>query len=153
MMPLCLNTSRMTQVESGVNIVLSSCCRIAVELLSLFGVSYLLQGLEGWVPPLPTPTRAKTTRASGNPGSPPQRAQKPHARRGPRLPTPTRAKTTRASGTPAPGLGFRDKSRTHPYRVGSVISRLWRWVPAKAVENKDHAGGGVHGFNIDFSAV
>ena len=108
----------------------------AVELLSLFGVSYLLQGLEGWVPP-----------------PHPQRAQKPHARRGPRLPTPTRAKTTRASGTPAPGLGFRDKSRTHPYRVGSVISRLWRWVPAKAVENKDHAGGGVHGFNIDFSAV
>src|SRR5215472_18373636 len=96
MMPLCLNTSRMTQMESGVNIVLSSCCRIAVELLSLFGVSYLLQGLEGWVPPLPTPTRAKTTRASGtpaphpnarknhtrvgDPGSPPQRAQKPHAR-------------------------------------------------------------------------
>src|SRR5215470_15904270 len=64
-------------------------------------LSYLLQGLEGWVPPLPTPTRAKTTRASGtpaphpnarknhtrvgDPGSPPQRAQKPHARRGPRL--------------------------------------------------------------------
>jgi len=94
MMPLRLNTSRMTQVESGVNIVLSSCCRIAVELLSLFGVSYLLQGLEGWVPPLPTPTRAKTTRASG---------------------------------TPAPGLGFRDNPATTRYRVGSVISRLWRW--------------------------
>jgi len=40
LLPRRLNNSSMTQVEGGVNIVLSLCCHFAVVLLSLLSESY-----------------------------------------------------------------------------------------------------------------
>ena len=61
--------------------LLSNCCRVAVT----FWRKLLASGFGGLGAAPPHPQRAQKPHARRGPGSPPQRAQNPHARRGPRL--------------------------------------------------------------------